>query len=137
MEEKKKNHNKGGQGEGGQRISVRPGNFAPPAQPASAPSAQGSTPERTGGGNRHKHGRHGRHQNRPKPNAPERQNNQQNQPKPDNGAKNQENKSAPPRHERGHHARHRRDENRAAEPKNTISETLQKELNEEFGTPTL
>ena len=159
MEEQRKQppHNDGGQREGGQRISVRPGNFNPPPQKNAGGESKKNRPldgrngQESNDQSRHSggHGRHGRGRHKHGKPHP-----QQGNAQPQQGAKQEKSKTpqaasvpahtAPVvasennRHKQNHHNRRRNDERRKNEksaPK--LSDTLQRELDEEFNTPTL
>ncbi len=167
MEQKKKfNPREGAPREenNGQRISVRPGNFAPPGAPVEQKSAQGGNAQ---GGNQgakpqggHHRGRRGglnrrggdkRPQQAQNPAAENRQNAQNaTQPKPQAQAQskqsNQNNQSNnhPAQGAQGGKSRRNRgrrggDKHRQQAQKEApvLSDTLRRELDEEFSTPTL
>jgi len=151
------------QAEGGQRISVRPGNFNPPPRKdgeATAPVVTEAKTQQPGSdhnqnrgsqNNRHNHGRHNRNRNRPPKNTPTQQPQEKKsaatQPaegKPENSIKNTASDRRPNRAER-HHKNDRRDRQTRNELTSTppsvkepeISADLQSTLDEEFGTPRL
>ncbi len=151
MEDHKKNsapHNK----EGGQRISVRPGNFNPPAQGSGG--EQKTAPQevqRNGGHSRNRHARGHRGKGggeRPQPNNAARENAQQGkQPSAKQGAQAQQpqqagNAGRNRRNRRGRGGRNDRAPQNAplkeTAPAKTpdLSPSLQRELDEEFNTPT-
>ena len=132
--------------EGGQRISVRPGNFNPPPQRGEAPAAPSAEQKKPQTGaenseNRNQGGRnrHGRNRNRrPHGNAPEAQA----QPAVKPAEKAVEAAAEQPEKRHNRNDRHgRRDRNRdqarptPARKEPEISAALQSSLDEEFGTP--
>ncbi|MBE6595645.1 MAG: hypothetical protein E7644_07590 [Ruminococcaceae bacterium] len=143
MEDKKKNApREGGYKEGGQRISVRPGNFAPPAAAPAAgakPAAEGSKENapREGGGNNNRHGRNRRGNNRHGRDRRdnqggerrEQQNHPQQEAKPRQEAP-KENNRRDKEGQRGRNHNNRRDRERPQSA--PISESLKRELEAEF-----
>ena len=163
MEEKKKlfgRENTARHENNGQRISVRPGNFNPPAEqkPASQKPAQpaqgeqanaGNAASNGGGAGRNRRGRNRHHgDRRPQQGGEQQRNPQQNQ-------QNEQRKPAPVEQQRPAQGeqqsaggRNRRGRNRRGGKNNqqqqpahreapVLSPTLQRELDEEFSTPTL
>ena len=176
MEKKKKYYppkeGSGAQDAGnGQRISVRPGNFTPPAaqgqkkqEPAGEGAGQASQGAQQGGHGRNRNRHRNRH--RPHPQGEQAREAQQQQPRqggqkpqrqegkqpdrreqPKQGERNHEKAAQPPRdnaqREGGRGRRDRRrggrgEEHRVQQPQApALSESLQRELDEEFATPTL
>jgi cell fate regulator YaaT (PSP1 superfamily) len=148
----------------GQRISVRPGNFTPPGAPVAQNNAQdaGQGGNHQGGGGRHRgrrggRGRHGADKARQAQNgAPvseNRQNNQpqkpkeapqgkpaqnQNQPRQGNqNAQNAQNAQGGGKNRRNRNRRGNRERAEVQKEAPVISESLRRELDEEFATPTL
>lgn len=137
--------------DGGQRISVRPGNFNPPLQKNAGGENKDNRPrndrnqggEQQGGHHTVGHGRHGRgrHGRGRRP--------QQGNPQPQQNTKPESTKSAVPasnaptanegKGHRNDRNRHRRkgDKSAAHASAPQLSATLQRELDEEFSTPTL
>ncbi len=142
--------------EGGQRISVRPGNFNPPPRKGgnapAAPAAEAKSPktgnennenrQNKGDRNRNRHNRRGRGGNRPANEA------QQNNKPAVNGARTPATENTPKpaqkedrRTDKGRN-RHDKKQNRRAEEQSkakseALSPSLQSALDAEFGTPTL
>ena len=149
----------------GQRISVRPGNFTPPGTPVEQKGqhAQGGNQGGNGqgghqGGGRHRgrrggRGRHGADKQKQAQNGAPVSENRQNQPaapvKPKEAApakSNQANQAAQPQKEHNQGGRNRRNRGRRGgaekaqqvqKETTVISESLRRELDEEFSTPTL
>ncbi len=137
----------------GQRISVRPGNFTPPGAPVEQKNAQGGNHQGGNhqGGGRHRNRRGGRNrhgadkQKQAQNGAPvseNRQNQQGTQPQKQNPP--QQNKQGG-NNQGGHQGgKNRRNRNRRAHDRDQVakdapvlSESLRRELDEEFSTPTL
>jgi len=142
----------------GQRISVRPGNFAPPGTPIAQKGAQGGDQGGHQGGGRHRgrrggRNRHGADKARQAQNGAPVGENRQNQPaqkpkeatqekqgKNNRNARNDQNRQANQNTQGGKNRRNRgRGRDRAEVQKDApvISESLRRELDEEFSTPTL
>ena len=158
---RKGDHRQNDRHEGGQRISVRPGNFNPPAAPGSnaqqpaqpaAERRENNAPRGEGNRqNRHKNNRHRGNNRRGEQRANEQRNEQRsNTPAaetPDNDARNPQNnrqsqKNENRRDNRARDNRNRRDERRqqpAEQPVQApeVSDTLRRELDEEFATTLL
>ncbi len=149
MEDNKKNH--APINEGGQRISVRPGNFNPPAQSGGAEQSHAPQKEHKGGHhNRNRHNRNRRPKNGEKPQTaaqPQQSAAPQKAPTPapqrqqQGGQQNQQNKEGAHGRNRRNRNRRGRNEHREAAPvqqpqkQAELSPSLQRELDEEFSTP--
>ena len=151
MEEKKKNApHEGGHKDNGQRISTRPGNFAPPAErPAGGEGNKSAAPREGGNGNReggnnnrHNRGRRGgnrhrphnkdrRDQQNPQTEAREQQTERRDQPKRQEQAQ-QPNRRPQENQRRGN--RQGEEQRAQRQPSTPISETLKRELEAEFDT---
>ena len=132
--------------EGGQRISVRPGNFAPPAQAGGAEQSHAPQKEHKGGHhNRNRHNRNRRPKNGDKPQQAAQPQQNAAQQRPATPAPQQQNQQ---QRQEGAHGRNRRNRNRRGrgdhreqipqqlQKQPDLSPALQRELDEEFSTPT-
>ena len=135
--------------EGGQRISVRPGNFNPPPRREEKPAQKEEAKQQGGdnrqgdnrqGRNRNRHNRRNRNNNNNRGNAPQAEK-QGNAPRTQAPESNQR-PTANERHNdnKGRNRHEQRQSTRVEAPQKPVaplSSTLQKELDAEFGTPTL
>ncbi len=137
--------------EGGQRISVRPGNFNPPPRkentPQAAPVSEARSPktghengENRQGRGRNRHNRRGRGNRGPAEVQVSKQTNEArtpavaNQPRP---AQKEERQNDKGRNRHDRRQGHRPEEQRPRISAESLSPSLQSELDAEFGTPTL